>query len=80
MRHEAAFRFSADYAGAVYHSVAPEQGDYGSRSVGNLRLEDDATLALNISAADVSALRAALNSWLRLINVAKEMQEIVIDE
>lgn len=40
-------------------------------------MEGNETLVLSVSAADLPALRAALNTWLRLMNIANEMQEIV---
>jgi len=35
---------------------------------------------LRVQAADVHALRAALNMWLRLVNVADELQEMIRHE
>jgi KEOPS complex subunit Pcc1 len=76
MRHEAIFRFEGKAMSRIFHAVEPEVEDLG-RSCVDIDLADEETLVLRIHADDVSALRAALNTWLRLINVAKEMQEIV---
>lgn len=51
--------------------------EIGDKSSTRVRLEGDDTLVLEVAATDISGLRAALNTWLRLINIALEMQEIV---
>ncbi len=43
----------------------------------SMRLEPPDTLILAVHAADIAALRASLNMWLRLILVAEEMQELL---
>ncbi len=35
-------------------------------------------LILEVAATDIPALRAALNTWLRLINIALEVREAVV--
>lgn len=78
MKHEAIFRFEGEGMALIYRSLAPEQEDgVGFRSSTELYLESDRRLVLHVRAADTSALRAALNMWLRLISVASEMQEMV---
>lgn len=76
MTHTAVFRFTADDARALYLSVCQEMGDVGDRSSVRVRLAGDDTLVLEVTAADIPALRAALNTWLRLITIAVEMREI----
>ncbi len=75
-RHTACFRFETPHAERICRVVLPESGDGAgsSRSSGTVALEDGA-LVLRVEASDVSALRAALNMWLRLIDVADAMQE-----
>ncbi len=51
----------------VYQSLSPELGRTVPRSQVNLS-ETDSGIQLTISAEDTSALRAALNSYLRWIN------------
>jgi KEOPS complex subunit Pcc1 len=76
--HEAIFRVEHEHARPLYEALRPEeQGEMGSRTSTNVWLEGDTTLVLQVQASDISALRAALNMWLRLINVAYEMQELV---
>ncbi|WP_250987417.1 KEOPS complex subunit Pcc1 [Methanoculleus oceani] len=76
MMHTAVFRFTTGDARALYHSVRQEMGDVGGRSSARVRLADDDTLVLEVTATDIPALRAALNTWLRLITIAVEMREI----
>jgi KEOPS complex subunit Pcc1 len=76
MKHVAIFRVSGSDALRMYQALLPETGDMGRTRV-NLHMEGDETLVLSVSAADLSALRAALNTWLRLMNIAHEMQEVV---
>jgi len=75
--HEAVFRFRTEHAGRIYQSLVPELADeVNPRSVVECRLEGDDTLVLKVTARDTSSLRAALNMYLRLVNVADEMQEL----
>jgi len=76
--HEAVFRFESEHAARIYRSIAPELADeVNPRSTISCRLEGDHTLVLTVAAQDTSSLRAALNMYLRLINVADEMQQIL---
>ena len=78
MWHEAHFRFRSAHAGDLFHAVAPEMAaETNPRSRAACRLEAPDTLVLSVQAADIAALRAALNMWLRLISVAQEMQELL---
>jgi KEOPS complex subunit Pcc1 len=74
--HTAVFSFTTGDARALYLSVCQEMDDVGGRSSVRVRLAGDDTLLLEVTAADIPALRAALNTWLRLINIAIEMREI----
>jgi KEOPS complex subunit Pcc1 len=76
-QHEAVFRFTTAHAGRIYRSLLPELADeVNPRSVVGCRLEGDDTLVLTVEAQDTSSLRAALNMYLRLVNVAAEMQDL----
>ncbi len=60
-------------AGKVYEALKPElQASPSERSNINLTMEEG-LLKLFIEAEDVISLRAALNTWLRLIKIAEEM-------
>lgn len=76
MPYEAVFEFKTPMAVRIFESVVPESEDMG-RSFASVKLEGENRISLFVQAEDVSALRAALNTWLRLINIADEMQEVV---
>lgn len=74
MEHESVFRFTTLHAPALYRSVLPEtESEVNPRSAASVRLEGEDILVLTIQAEDLPALRASLNMWLRLVNVADEM-------
>jgi len=76
--HESIFRFTTDHAEQIYRALAPELSDeVNPRSTTRCRLEGTTTLVLEVSAEDTAALRAALNMFLRLVNVADEVQGLV---
>jgi KEOPS complex subunit Pcc1 len=76
--HEATFRFSVPHARRILVALTPELCDeVNPRSQIRCWLEEPETLVLAIEAQDIAALRAALNMFLRLVNVADEMQDIV---
>ncbi|MDY6960144.1 MAG: KEOPS complex subunit Pcc1, partial [Halobacteriota archaeon] len=59
-----------DRADIVYRSIACEESNTPSqRSKTNLFLSDQ-TLHVDITADDITMLRAALNTWLRLIKIS----------
>jgi len=78
MEHTAVFRFTGPDIGHVYQAIAPEMaGEVNARSQARCWTEAPDSLVLVVNASDIGALRASLNMWLRLVNVAKEMQEII---
>ena len=81
MEHRAIFQFRHPLAEQIYRAVAPEMaGEVHPRSSAYCALEGPSLITLSIDAADVPAMRASLNMWLRLINLATEMQELVAKE
>jgi KEOPS complex subunit Pcc1 len=75
--HEAIFRFTTPSAGRILRSLEPELADeVNPRSRIFCRLDGDDILVLTVEADDTSSLRAALNMYLRLVNVADEMQQV----
>jgi KEOPS complex subunit Pcc1 len=66
------FDFGSD-APAIYHALLPEAAAAFPRSSVALSLENGVLLHLSVAADGIVALRAALNTWLRLIRVAREM-------
>jgi KEOPS complex subunit Pcc1 len=77
MRHDAMFRLHHPDAAYVFEAVAPELVEKNPRSRAECWLEGNGTLVLKVTARDIAALRASLNMWLRLLNVAKEMQDLI---
>ena len=76
LRHEVIFRFSTSHSQQIFRALAPELSDeVNPRSTTRCWLEGENTLVLKIEAQDIAALRAALNMFLRLVNVADEMQD-----
>ena len=75
--HEALFRFTTPHAERIYRAIEPELSDeVNPRSTTQCWLDGTDTLVLKVEAQDTAALRAALNMYLRLVNVADEMQEM----
>jgi len=74
--HTAEFRFTTPHAEQIYRSLLPELADeVNPRTATHCRIDGE-TLVLTVEAEDLAALRAALNMFLRLVNVADEMQDI----
>ncbi|MDH7510960.1 MAG: KEOPS complex subunit Pcc1 [Methanolinea sp.] len=75
MEHEAIFWFTDARAKTLFCALDPEVSEeLNPRSHAECTLEDPRTLVLKVRARDIPALRASLNMWLRLVNVADEMQ------
>jgi len=78
MKHEAEFRIRCKDAERIYASVSPETvSEVNPRSRVSCYMEGAETCVLCVKADDIPAMRAALNMWLRLVNVAGEMQELI---
>ncbi|WP_321507012.1 KEOPS complex subunit Pcc1 [uncultured Methanoregula sp.] len=76
-QHEVTFRFTTPHAGRILRSLEPELADeVNPRSRIQCRLDGDNTLVLAVESDDTPSLRAALNMYLRLVNVADEMQQV----
>ena len=73
MNHSAEFIFETPDAEKIYEVLLPETGsDPGEKSFVVLEKEG-ARLILKIQAEDVSAMRASVNMWIRLISVSSEI-------
>ncbi|HUS74625.1 MAG TPA: KEOPS complex subunit Pcc1 [Methanothrix sp.] len=66
------FVFESRHAGEIYQALAPELDDELHRSNVNLGLEEG-SIKLRIRGEDTVSLRAALNTWIRLVKIAFEM-------
>lgn len=77
-RHTAVFRITSDHADRIYRALLPEiPDDVNPRSSTRCTLEGTDTLVLTTEAQDTASLRAALNMYLRLVNVADEVADLV---
>jgi KEOPS complex subunit Pcc1 len=74
--HAAEFRFTCLHAEKLYAVLAPEAcSDPNEKSSVHLFCDGE-IVTLVVEAEDISALRASLNMWLRLVNVCKEVLEL----
>jgi KEOPS complex subunit Pcc1 len=77
MKLSAEFTFETDTAEQIYQAVLPELNEsFSERSKIGLTLEDSNKLVLTIKAEDTVSLRSALNTWLRLIQIAQEVLDV----
>jgi len=72
MKSSARFVFESDQAKEIYEALRPELDDDLHRSSVSLEL-DDGFIRLNVRGEDTVSLRAALNTWIRLVKIAFEM-------
>ncbi|MGC9515275.1 KEOPS complex subunit Pcc1 [Methanocrinis sp.] len=72
MRGRTDITFKVDDPDRVYKALAPEAEDAVQRS--EVRLETcQEGIRLEIESEDLVSLRAALNTWIRLVDIAMEM-------
>jgi len=64
--------FESSRSGEIYESLKPELDDDLHRSSVTLQAEDG-IIRLEIRGEDTGSLRAALNTWIRLVKIAFEM-------
>ena len=67
--------FETSVPDEIYRALEPELKDELSRSNVEMRLCEGA-LVLKVRGDDVVSLRAALNTWIRLVKIAFEMVNI----
>jgi KEOPS complex subunit Pcc1 len=74
MIHRAVFRIETCSTPILFQAISPESDDdFSGRSQCRCRMSAENILEISLYASDLPALRAALNTWLRLIQVASEM-------
>jgi len=72
MRGSADITFEVDEPDRIIRALAPEAEDAVQRS--EVRLETcEGGLRLTVESEDLVSLRAALNTWIRLVDIAMEM-------
>lgn len=80
MKLSAEFTFETETAEKIYQAVLPELNDnFSERSRIGLTLEGKNLLVLTVEAEDTVSLRSALNTWLRLIQIAQEVLEVTFE-
>jgi len=75
MRGCAQLLFETPKAEIIYKALMPELEDELHRSRVEMQLREG-SLALSVQGEDVVSLRAALNTWIRLVKIAFEMVNI----
>lgn len=68
----ARFEFESEHSPEIYQALLPEMNDELHRSTVSLELAEG-SIGLFIRGEDVVSLRAALNTWIRLVKIAFEM-------
>lgn len=77
MKLSAEFIFETETVEKIYQAVLPELNDnFSERSRIGLTLEGANKLLLTVKAEDIVSLRSALNTWLRLIQIAQEILDV----
>ncbi len=67
--------------GAVFSAIAPELETAIAGSRSSLRIfRTEEALLVQIESDDIASLRAATNSWLRLVMVATEINAVAAEE
>ncbi len=74
MKAEFVFEMDEEAARIIHDSLKVEEDE--SRSKAKIYLEGG-RLTLTLEADDLTALRAAVNAWLRFIKVCKEIIEVL---
>lgn len=75
MKGRAEVVFELPDSEVVFRALEPELDDDIHRGKVAIRAEDDG-MVLIVESDDVVSLRAALNTWLRLVRICVEMVEI----
>jgi len=75
MKGCAQFVFESEHAREIYAALAPEADDDLHRSGVRLALAGN-SIEIDIRSEDTTSLRAALNTWIRLVKIAFEMVSI----
>jgi len=75
MKGRADLIFEIDEPDAVYEALVPESEDKVQRSEIHLEMCPEG-IRLSVKSEDVVSLRAALNTWIRLVKIAWEMVKV----
>jgi len=75
MKGSADFTFEVDRPERIFQALSPELEDELSRSRVRL-IQGPDWIRMTIEGEDIVSIRAALNTWMRLIKIAIEMASI----
>jgi KEOPS complex subunit Pcc1 len=75
MKGCAEFIFEVEEPGWIYRALTPEFERELARSNVDIALSES-SIKLRIKGNDIASLRAALNTWIRLVKIAFEMVNI----
>jgi KEOPS complex subunit Pcc1 len=75
MKGSADFTFEVDRPEQIFQALSPELEDELSRSRVSL-IQGPDWIRMTIEGEDIVSIRAALNTWMRLIKIAIEMASI----
>ncbi len=75
MKGTAEFVFETKEPLMIYRALAPERDDEIHRSSVDLCLCEN-SVALKIRGEDTATMRAALNTWIRLVKISFEMVDV----
>lgn len=74
MIHEAFFTFDTPDAEIIVATLKPESdASEEGKSRGLAKAVSNSSFEIHVQAEDLTALRAVLNTWLRLVQVSEEM-------
>jgi KEOPS complex subunit Pcc1 len=71
----AEIRITSDDASGIISALSPEAGRELPRTKAGVRIEDGVGV-IELTAADASAMRAALNSYLECIRITEDINKI----
>ena len=76
LKFNAEFIFETDDACSIYEAVLPElETPVSDRSIIGMKVSGS-NLVLSVETGDVVSMRSALNTWLRLIQIADEVCQV----
>ena len=76
MKFKAEFIFETDDACSIYEAILPElETPVSDRSIIGMKVSGS-DLVLSVETEDVVSMRSALNTWLRLIQIADEVCQV----
>ena len=77
LKFNAEFIFETDDAYSIYEAILPElETPVSDRSIIGMNV-NGSNLVLSVETGDAVSMRSALNTWLRLIQIANEVSQAI---